>query len=73
MQFYNLCVGVQTSAQRFVPDKRYLVVIGKFLGGAPDPEKDSYPMYIALVIVALIAFYALGLDGWITFDFIEAK
>ncbi len=49
----------------------FVTVIGKFIGGIPDPAKDSYPKYIALVVMALIAFYALGLDGWLNFNFVE--
>lgn len=49
----------------------FITVIGKFMGGVPDPSKDSYPKYIALVVMALIAFYALGLDGWLNFGFVE--
>ncbi len=49
----------------------FVLIIGKFLGGMGDTTKKEYPKYIALVIIALVAAYALGFKKWIDLSFID--
>ncbi len=49
----------------------FVAVFGKFFGGMKDPSKENYPKYIGLLVMGLIALYALGLADWISISFVE--
>ncbi|MFC1775150.1 hypothetical protein ACFLZN_02440 [Nanoarchaeota archaeon] len=46
----------------------FIVIVGKFMGGFDEEEKKSnFHKYLALIIMGIIAFYALGFYNWIDF------
>ena len=49
----------------------FAVILTKMLGKLPDPTKEDYPKYVALIVIGLVAFYALGFKGWFPLAWIE--